>query len=88
MTDPGWLVRNFMPSWTAAVSGSAATAGVAVAGKTVHGQPARRGGGEGPADRGHGVAGGSLAPDTFTVYVVDAVSAALGLKVAVRDGAS
>ena len=82
---PACVVRNFTPISTPPASGSAANAGVALLGQIVHGQPLLAAAVVKvqltalivlPAR--------SLTPETLTVYVVDAVSAAFGVNVAFR----
>src|SRR5919107_227142 len=58
VTKPDWAARNFTPTSTAAVSGSAATAGVAVAGQR---------------EQGHAPGGVGPEP-TVTVRAADGIS--------------
>ena len=82
---PACVVRNLTPTSTPPLSGSASRSGVALLGQIVHGQALLAGAVVKLQLTGLMVLSArSLAPDTLTVYVVEAASAEFGVKVALR----
>ena len=83
---PACVVRNFTPISIPTLSGSAASAGVAVLGQIVHGQPLLLAAAVVKVQLTAVIVlfARSLVPETLAVYVVEAASAALGVNVAFR----